>query len=189
MIEFLALRWNCLPLSKISIYRIKYYFGIRDHFIINHELIVSKSKFWILRMKIIKQNTHLNINNDLCGEPIELKEGYSKLQLKMTDIMVTDKKGLIHGGFTFNLADYAAMLAVNHPNVVLGEANVKFIKPIILGDIIIAEGKVTKEEGKKAIVEVSINKDDELVFKGEFICFTLEKHILEKDIQFTKQIS
>jgi acyl-coenzyme A thioesterase PaaI-like protein len=44
--------------------------------------------------------------------------------------MAADQRGLVHGGFTFGLADYAAMVAVNDPNVVLGAAEVRFLAPV-----------------------------------------------------------
>ena len=128
---------------------------------------------------IIKQNTHLEINNILSGEIIKLDKNYSKVQLKTSAEMRVDKMGLIHGGFIFSLADFASMVAVNHPNVVLGGANVKFLKPVREGDTLIAEANITKKEGKKYIVDVNVKNSEEIVFNGEFICFTLEKHVLE----------
>jgi uncharacterized protein (TIGR00369 family) len=94
--------------------------------------------------------------------------------------MITDQSGLIHGGFIFSLADFASMIAINHPNVVLAGANVKFLKPVRKGDIINAEARVLRIEGKKNVVEVIVKKDTDVVFTGEFICFIPEKHILEK---------
>ncbi|MBA7519102.1 Transcription factor FapR [subsurface metagenome] len=129
-------------------------------------------------MIIIKQKTHLEINNKLSGEIIKLDKNYSKVQLKTSAEMLVDKMGLIHGGFIFSLADFASMVAVNHPNVVLGGANVRFLKPVREGDILIAEAQLSKKEGKKLIVHVDIKRIDDVVFSGEFICFTPEKYIL-----------
>lgn len=132
-------------------------------------------------MIIINQNTHLEINNKLSGEIMKLDQNYSKVKLQTTSEMRVDKKGLIHGGFIFSLADFASMVAINHPNVVLGGANVKFLKPVREGDILIAEANLLKKEGKKLIVKVDIKRFDEVVFRGEFICFTPEKYILGDD--------
>ena len=130
---------------------------------------------------MIAQKTHDKINENLSGELILLKEGYSKVKLQTTSDMITDESGLIHGGFIFSLADYSAMLAVNHPNVVLGGANVRFLKPVVRGETIIAEGKIEKREGKKHTVQVNVNRGEEVVFKGSFTCFILESHVLSKD--------
>ncbi len=131
-----------------------------------------------MEVKKIKQITHLLVNKKLSGEPIELKEGYSKVRLQADSDMITDSSGLIHGGFTFSLADYAAMLAINHPNVVLGGAHSRFLLPVVEGDVLIAEAQLAKKEGKKLIVKVNVRRNDDIVFNGEFICFTPEKYIL-----------
>lgn len=50
--------------------------------------------------------------------------------------MKVDSHGLIHGGFLFGAADYASMLAVNDPNVVLASAEVRFLRPLKSGDTV-----------------------------------------------------
>jgi len=130
-------------------------------------------------MKPKKQKTHIGINNQVCGTPLELTEGYSKVALQTKTNMITDETGLIHGGFIFSLADYAAMLAINHPNVILGSSDVKFIKPVVKGDYLVAEAKLEKIEGKKYFVLVNVFRDLEMVFMGNFICFVPKIHILK----------
>jgi len=58
---------------------------------------------------------------------VQVKDGISEIRLKCAQCMAADESGLVHGGFIFGLADYAAMLAVNHPDVVLGAAETCFI--------------------------------------------------------------
>ncbi len=124
--------------------------------------------------------THLKIDRTLCGELISLSQGKAVVKLKTTPVMAADDKGLVHGGFIFGAADYCAMLSVNHPNVVLGSASVRFLKPVVVGDEVIFEGEVLSQEGKKRFVEVVGRRDGEEVFRGEFTCFVLPKHVLEK---------
>jgi uncharacterized protein (TIGR00369 family) len=93
--------------------------------------------------------------------------------------MCADDSGLIHGGFIFGLADYAAMLAVNHPNVVLGGANVTFLKPVKVDDIVLADAEVMSVKGKKQVVSVTVTRSNQKVFEGEFICFVLDEHVLK----------
>ncbi len=125
-----------------------------------------------------KIDTHKKIDQTLCGTPVELKEDFSKVEFKTTENMVADETGLVHGGFIFGLADYAAMIAVNHPNVVLGASEVKFLKPVKKNEIVIAEATVETKEGKKQIVSVTVKREDEKVFAGTFTCFVLDKHVL-----------
>ena len=123
--------------------------------------------------------THLATNARLCGEPIELSEGKARVKLTCTDEMRVDDRGLVHGGFVFGLADYAAMLAVNHPNVVLGSAQSKFLRPVKAGATVIAEAMLTETKGKKRVVEVNAAVGQERVMEGVFTCFVLEQHVLE----------
>ncbi len=129
----------------------------------------------------MKQNTHQKTSRKLIGEVLSIQENNAIVQLKVLEEMLVDEYGLSHGGFTFGLADYAAMVAVNHPNVVLGKAEVKFIKPTVKGDILTAEANVIdKIDNTKSIVSVTVqNQNQLLVFEGEFVCFSLDKHILE----------
>ena len=129
----------------------------------------------------LQPNTHLIASEKFVGKIISLEEGISKVTLKITPEMVVDEFGLAHGSFVFGLADYAAMLAINEPTVVLGKAEVKFIKPVILNEEVTAEAKITESNGKKIIVNVMVsNKMNESVFEGDFVCFVLDKHILSK---------
>jgi len=124
--------------------------------------------------------THKEIDKELCGNVLIVKEGFSRVELKTTQRMTVDDTGLVHGGFIFGLADYSAMVAVNYPNVVLGAADVQFLKPAKAGDVLIAEAKVDSNNGRRKAVSVSIFKGSIEVFKGVFICFVLDHHVLKK---------
>ena len=123
-------------------------------------------------------NTHQTIDPLLCGRPLDVGEGKSTVSLTALSSMSADDSGLVHGGFVFGLADYAAMIAVNHPNVVLGAADVKFLNPVLVGDTIVAHARVEEIQGKKPYVAVSVSRGDDTVFQGMFTCFALEKHIV-----------
>jgi acyl-coenzyme A thioesterase PaaI-like protein len=126
-------------------------------------------------------NTHEKISKRLVGRPIEVVRGmHAVVELNATNEMAVDLVGLTHGGFTFGLADYAAMLAVNHPNVVLGSAQVKFTAPVKTGDTMRAEATVTNINGKKSEVSVEVKVGEQKVFSGIFLCYSLETHVLEK---------
>ena len=127
----------------------------------------------------MKIKTHGKINTELCGTPLEVGQGFSRVEFHAIEGMAVDESGLVHGGFVFGLADHAAMIAVNHPNVVLGSADVRFILPARTGDILLAEARVVSSEGNKQVVAVVVHKDGLAVFKGRFTCFVLKKHVLD----------
>ena len=127
----------------------------------------------------MKQNTHPRIDSNLVGKPLELGPGTATAALVATDAMCADERGLVHGGFTFGLADYAAMLAVNDPFVVLGAAETRFLAPVAVGQRMVAHAQVAGEKGKKRTVEVTVTVDEAPVMTGNFTCFVLPGHVLD----------
>jgi uncharacterized protein (TIGR00369 family) len=122
--------------------------------------------------------THQRIDQRLCGEPLQLEEGFSRVALRTLREMAADDTGLVHGGFIFGLADYAAMIAVNHPHVVLGAAEVSFAKPVSVGETVTAEATADPASGKKRLVRVTVFREETPVFTGTFTCFVLDRHVL-----------
>ncbi len=126
----------------------------------------------------MKLNTHLNINTSLCGKVTKLQENYAEVLLHTTQQMTADRQGLVHGGFVFGAADYAAMSAVNDPLVVLGASSSKFLAPVKVGDVVLCRAIVVSEKGKKREVEVQAFVNEKLIFEGSFTTFVLDKHVL-----------
>ena len=123
-------------------------------------------------------NTHLNIDRSLCGKVTRIEEGYAEVLLHTTQQMSADAAGLVHGGFIFGAADYAAMSAVNDPYVVLGASSCKFTAPVRVGDAVLCKACVVSKKGKKQEVNVRAFVDEKPVFEGSFTTFVLEKHVL-----------
>jgi len=127
------------------------------------------------------QKTHLLASERLVGKAEIIETGrYAEVSISVNEDMIVDDKGLVHGGFTFSLADYAAMVAVNHPYVVLASSNVKFLKPAVRGDRLVAKAHVIEKEDKKSKVMCEVfNQNREKVFQGEFFCISLKTHVLD----------
>jgi len=123
--------------------------------------------------------THAKIDQRLCGVPVQTADGNSSVTMDTSADMAVDEPGLVHGGFIFGLADHAAMIAVNDPNVVLGGADTRFLKPVKVGDTVAASARTEEVKGKKHIVLVDVTRGGDLVFQGTFTCFVLDKHVLD----------
>ncbi len=122
--------------------------------------------------------THLKIDKTVCGEVVELDEGYAKVELETTDAMRADEEGLVHGGFTFGGADFAAMAAVNDPNVVLTKSECEFLAPVRVGEVIVFEATVLESDGRKVKLEVTGDVEQTTVFRGTFFAAILKQHVL-----------
>jgi len=127
----------------------------------------------------MEQRTHEKISARLCGTPVELADGKARVALEVSADMAADARGLAHGGFTFGLADYAAMLAVNEPTVVLAGATLKFLGPVVVGDRVEAEASVDRTEGKKRWVKVTVRRAGQPVLEGELLAVVPDRHILD----------
>ena len=126
----------------------------------------------------MKIQTHGKIDQTLCGTPVSVGNGKSRLEFTASGQMQVDASGLVHGGFIFGLADHAAMVAVNHPNVVLGAAEVRFVPPVKANERLVAEAATLNVEGKKHTVSVIVTSGEKKVFSGQFVCFVLDQHVL-----------
>ena len=125
-------------------------------------------------------NTHEKADARLLGTPILLEKGTAVIELTATEEMAVDDRSLVHGGFTFGLADYAAMLAVNDPLVVLGSADVKFTAPVKVGESMVATGVVEAVDGRRRDVSVEVSVGERVVLKGTMACYVLQRHVLDK---------
>jgi len=125
-------------------------------------------------------NTHGKADARLLGTPVLLEKGTAVIELTATEEMAVDDRGLIHGGFTFGLADYAAMLAVNDPLVVLGSADVKFTAPVKVGESMVATGVVEAVDSGRRDVSVEVSVGEKVVLEGTMTCYVLQRHVLDK---------
>ncbi|MDD5716744.1 MAG: hotdog domain-containing protein [Sulfuricurvum sp.] len=126
--------------------------------------------------------THEKINTVYSGEILELKPGYVKVELETNEVMRADEVGLVHGGFIFSAADFAAMAAVNEPNVVLASCSCLFLAPVRVGDIVVFEATEHQKEGRKRNVTVRGFVHEIKIFEGEFKTVVTERHVLRLDL-------
>ncbi|MEA3331377.1 MAG: PaaI family thioesterase [Campylobacterota bacterium] len=128
---------------------------------------------------VVLLETHQSINRDLCGEIYKMDKNHVELRLLTTSDMVADDQGLVHGGFIFSAADYAAMAVVNEKNVVLVACDSQFLSPVKFGDEVTFVAKVRHKEGRKRNVHVIGQVLDIKVFEGEFKTVVTERHVLK----------
>lgn len=122
--------------------------------------------------------THRRLDPQLCGTPVALEPGRAVVELEATAGMAADEQGLVHGGFVFGLADHAAMLAVNEPNVVLVSAESRFLRPVRPGQRLRAEARVVRGEPPRYAVQCAVRCGDAVVFEGSFACHVTRQHVL-----------
>jgi len=128
---------------------------------------------------VVTLQTHNKIDTILNGEITLHEEGYVELRLTTRPEMIADDVGLIHGGFVFGAADFAAMAAVNEKNVVLVASDCQFLSPVKFHDEVNIIARVRHKDGRKRNVHVEGFVHDIKVFEGEFKTVVTERHILK----------
>jgi acyl-CoA thioesterase len=114
-------------------------------------------------------------------EVLEVKTGYCRIQMKVREEMVNGF-GIAHGGIAFSLADSAFAFACNNRNVlsVALDTSINFIKPVHVGDELLAEAKELHNGRSTGLYHITITNQKNhtvAVFKGT--CFRTDKHLVE----------
>lgn len=123
--------------------------------------------------------THRAVSKRLVGEPVAVDDGRAVVDLKTTAEMRVDDRDLVHGGFVYGVADYAAMLAVNEPTVVLAGSEVRYPAPTRVGETVRATAAVTETDGRRRSVDCSVTVGGErVVLEGTFDCVVPADHVL-----------
>jgi acyl-CoA thioesterase len=115
---------------------------------------------------------------------LEVKEGYSRLQMKVRQEMITGF-GIVHGGITFSLADSAFAFACNNRNnlSVALDVTISYTKAVNVEDTLIAEAKEVHNGKSTGVYLVTISNqigEQVALFKGT--CFRTGKNLLENDL-------
>jgi acyl-CoA thioesterase len=113
---------------------------------------------------------------------IEVKEGYSRIQMTVRKEMINGF-GIVHGGVAFSLGDSAFAFACNNRNVlsVALDTSINFIKPVHVGDVLTAEAKELHNGKSTGLYHITITNQKEHVvamFKGT--CYRTGKELISK---------
>lgn len=102
-------------------------------------------------------------------EVLDLQAGRARLRMAVTARMVNGH-GIAHGGYVFLLADSAFACACNREGsvTVAAGADIDFIAPVHLGDVLVAEAVERVRRGRGGIYDVTVRRDGEVVaeFRG-----------------------
>ena len=110
---------------------------------------------------------------------IEIREGYSKIKMTVRPEMMNGL-GIVHGGIAFSLADSAFAFACNNRNQlsVALDTSINFIKPIHVGDELIAEAKELHNGKSTGLYQIEItNQKNYLVAQFKGLCYRTDKRL------------
>lgn len=132
-----------------------------------------------IRDEAVTLQAYERFDPEVCGELEELEKNRAVVRLETTRKMSVDKEGLVHGGYIFSAANFAAMAAINNKFAVLIGSDVKFLAPLENGNVIDFEARVLQSETKKREIKVTGSVMDIKVFEGLFYVAIFDKHVLK----------
>jgi acyl-coenzyme A thioesterase PaaI-like protein len=113
---------------------------------------------------------------EIVGELIDINLGLSGISiLETTEEMVFEKSRVVRGHYIFAQADSLAIALVDADVVLTGLANIKFKRPVFVGEKLVAKGELIRRKGNHHVVLVETRVGPEKVFRGKFVVFALEQ--------------
>ena len=131
--------------------------------------------------KVIAQVMQQDLFSQWLGiEVLEIKEGTSKIKMLVRAEMINGL-GIVHGGIAFSFADSCFAFACNNRNIlsVALDTSISFLKPVNVGDVLIAEATEMHNGRSTGLYHVTItNQKGHIValFKGT--CFRTNKSLI-----------
>jgi acyl-CoA thioesterase len=102
-------------------------------------------------------------------EVFEYGPGWARARMTVRPDMVNGHD-LAHGGLVFALADTAFACACNSwgPVTVAAGADITFLEPARLGDVLEAEGRMRTRRGRMGVYDVTVRRGEEIIaeFRG-----------------------
>jgi acyl-CoA thioesterase len=99
----------------------------------------------------------------------DVASGWARVQMRVDEAMVNGH-GSMHGGYVFLLADAAFAYAANShgPVAVAQSAQATFLRPAVVGDLLVAEAEERARAGLVGIYDVTVRRPDDETVIAEF---------------------
>ncbi|WP_433715978.1 PaaI family thioesterase [Nocardia sp. CA-084685] len=104
------------------------------------------------------------VSRTLGIEMVSARQGRASARMPVRPNMVNGHN-ILHGGLVFTLADTAFACAANSfgPAAVTAAADIQFLRPAYLGDVLTAEAIVRSRSGRTMVCDVTIRCADEVI--------------------------
>jgi len=113
-------------------------------------------------------------SQEIVGDLVDIELGQSGVSILETGPeMAFCRTGIVRGHFIFAQAESLALALVDAPVALTGLANVKFKRPVGVGEKLLAHAQVLRRKGKSLVVQVVTRSRGEQVFRAKFVVFPL----------------
>ncbi len=126
----------------------------------------------------MEQKVRIHTSRQWVGEPLVIEEGYAEVELFTFSEMAVDERGMVNNGFIVGLGEYAAALSINEDFLFLVRADIRFSKPVPIGERLEAVARFRGKEDELLRVEVVVRDYSDEVMKGSFYFRKYDQHLL-----------
>lgn len=121
------------------------------------------------------------VGREFVGELIDITPGKSAISILETDkSMVFEKTKVVKGQYMYAMAETLALAIVDVTAALIGIANIKYKRPVLSGERLVAKGEVIRVRGNKYFVWVFLYVNQQEVFRGKFALVGIEDNKGEK---------
>lgn len=131
------------------------------------------------RLKLVAERAYAQVKSltsrEIVGELVDIVLGQSGISiLETTPDMVFEKSKVVRGHHIFAQADSLAVAIIDADIVLTGLANIKFRRPVYVGEKLIAKAEVVRKKRTNYVVLVTTRVGQETVFRGKFVVFVVD---------------
>ncbi len=129
------------------------------------------------RIKDVAKQTSSKVKSvqeeEIIGELIDLELNQSGISiLETTAAMVLEKSKVVRGHHIFAQANSLAVAIIDADIALTGSAEVRYNRPVYVGERLVAKSSVSKIKENRFYVKVETKINGEIVFNGDFIIFS-----------------
>jgi hypothetical protein len=131
------------------------------------------------RTKTVAERTYGIVKSmgskEIVGELIDITLGERGISiLETTDDMVFERSQVVRGQYIFAQAESLAIALIDADVVLTGLANLKFKRPVTVGEKLVSKGEVIRRRGGHFVVLVETRSGTDKVFRGKFSVFAVD---------------
>lgn len=120
-----------------------------------------------------------SLKSEMCGSIIKMTYEEVITKFVPTKQMISDESNLIHSGFIFNAANYAAMCLVNQPHAITIGAEVEFLAPVEFEQEMMFLATIKQSNAKKFEINVKGTLLDIKIFEAIFHIAVFDKQLFK----------
>lgn len=137
------------------------------------------------RVKNVAENNFAKVKSirgrEFVGELVDIQPGESAISILDTDkSMVFENSKVVKGQHIYAQAESIALAIIDAHTALTGVANIKYKRPILAGEKLVAKAQVIRRRANKFFVWVMIYVKQQEVFRGKFILVSMDEQEVKK---------